>query len=89
MLPGIAATSSATVGALVIREAAVDVGGDLRASPGRLRPSAVRGFESGELAGGEDGFGGVPVGLVTGVAGLGVGAEDLAGVVGVILCWSR
>ena len=49
------------VGALVIGEAAVDVGGGLRACPvvGRC---AVRGLEAGELAGGEDGFGGVPVG---------------------------
>jgi hypothetical protein len=67
-------------GTLVIWEAAVDVGGDLRARP-VVRGRSVRRFESGELAGGEDGIDGLPVGPVAGVAGLGIGAENLAGVV--------
>ena len=52
------------------------------AGPAVARRCGAGGFEAGEAAGGEDGFGGVPVGPVPGVAGLGVGAEDLAGVVG-------
>jgi hypothetical protein len=63
-------------------ELAVDAGGEVGARTGVQAGGPARGIESGELAGGENGRGGVPVRVVGGVAGFGVGAEDLAGVVG-------
>ena len=62
-------------GALVVGETAVGVGRELCGceSFGWARAD---GFEPGELAGGEDRVGGVPVGAVPGAAGLGVGVRS-------------
>ena len=69
-------------GALAFRQGAIDVAGQLRAGLIVGRGTRTGRVKSGELAGGEDRLGGVPVGLVAGLPGFRVRAEDLARVVG-------
>jgi len=67
--------------ALAVGKGTVNVGGEPRPGLAVLARCGGGGLKASQATHGQHRFGGVPVSRVPGVAGLGVGAEDLAGVV--------